>query len=70
MHVYLSTSPTGDVFSPVGLKDRAAGDHGFLPSFVWEGITFGSWDDSRTIEFNVSLPKVSMVLLNLTRTIL
>jgi hypothetical protein len=60
MHVYFSTSPTGDVFSPVGLKDRVSGEGDLLPSFVWDNISFGVWDDSRVADFNVSLPEASM----------
>lgn len=58
MHVHLSTSPTGDVFSGKWTsghrKDRDAG----LPSFVWNNITLGDWNEKRIVEFNVNLPEV------------
>ena len=51
MHVHLSTSPTGDVFSG---RSKAAG----LPSLVWQNITFGDWNERRVAEFEVKLPEV------------
>ncbi|EPQ59002.1 cleft lip and palate transmembrane 1 [Gloeophyllum trabeum ATCC 11539] len=57
MHVYLSTSPTGDVFSSKWTSGyRADRDEG-LPNFVWENITFGDWKEERKVEFEVNLPK-------------
>lgn len=53
MHVYLTTSPTGDVFSNIK-EDRG------LPSFVWGNLTFGSWDENRVVDFMVDLPYVSV----------
>ena len=62
MHVHLSTSPTGDVFSKqwagAWREDRDAA----LPSFVWDNITFGDWADSRTVDFLVDLPKVRKLI--------
>ena len=61
MHVHLSTSPTGDVFAGKRAasvrKDRDAG----LPSFVWQNITFGDWNERRVEEFEVKLPEVGDV---------
>ncbi|KAL6305894.1 cleft lip and palate transmembrane 1 [Sparassis latifolia] len=51
MHVHLSTSPTGNVFSP-RWKDQDGG----LPSFVWANITYGDWKESRTAEYEIDLP--------------
>ncbi|CAK5275314.1 unnamed protein product [Mycena citricolor] len=57
MHVHLSTSPSGDVFSSRWTsgyrKDRDEG----LPSFVWNNISFGNWSESRTAEFDVTFPE-------------
>lgn len=60
MHVYLSTTPNGDVWSrkwtsPVR-GDRDAG----LPHFVWDRITYGNWSETRSIDVNVTFPQVSM----------
>jgi hypothetical protein len=51
LHVYLTTS---DVPSA---RESNEG----LPSFVWEGIKFGDWKESRVIDFNVPIPKASVV---------
>ncbi|KAI0346771.1 cleft lip and palate associated transmembrane protein [Trametopsis cervina] len=48
MHVYLSASNYIDAFA----KKEDDG----LPHFVWENITYGNWDDTRTVEFDVKLP--------------
>ena len=50
MYVYLSTSPTGNVFSP------NSNEH--LPHFVWDNIKYGDWNEKRTIDLDVNLPKV------------
>ena len=50
MHVYLTTNPHGNVFGGPELNT--------LPHFVWKNITFGDWSDSRTVEYEVKLPKV------------
>ncbi|KAI0700790.1 cleft lip and palate transmembrane protein 1-domain-containing protein [Cytidiella melzeri] len=50
MHVYLSTSSFIDAFA------KKEGDE--LPHFVWENITFGDWDESRTVDLDVKLPNV------------
>ncbi|KAH9948341.1 cleft lip and palate associated transmembrane protein [Amylocystis lapponica] len=52
MHVYLSTSSTGDVFSP---SSKTGDSH--LPNFVWENITFGDWNDIRTVDYMIDLPE-------------
>jgi hypothetical protein len=58
MHIHLSTSPTGDVFwSKWARKDKISGNQ--LPSVVWENITYGDWKETRTVEFNVTIPEVS-----------
>ena len=48
MHVYLSTDPEGDVF----------GHNNLLPSFVWNDITFGDWNEARVIDLDVNFPQV------------
>ncbi|KAK7470267.1 hypothetical protein VKT23_001700 [Stygiomarasmius scandens] len=57
MHVFLSTTPHGDVFSKQWTsgyrKDRDEG----LPNFVWENITYGNYKDSRVEEFNIVFPE-------------
>jgi hypothetical protein len=57
MHVYLSTSPNGDVFSRQWTsgyrKDRDAG----LPNFVWQNITYGDYTDSRVVEYDIAFPE-------------
>lgn len=61
MHVYLNTNPKGDVFSRKWTSGyRKNGDED-LPHFVWENITFGDWKESRTAEYDVKLPPVSLV---------
>lgn len=54
MHVYLSTSPNGDV-------DRKDNDES-LPHFVWENITYGDYNDHRVLNFEVKFPDVSVRL--------
>ena len=51
MHVYLSTLQDGQYFP--GKLDEG------LPSFVWDKIKFGSWDEKRSIDLDVPLPVVS-----------
>ncbi|KAJ7126473.1 cleft lip and palate associated transmembrane protein [Mycena crocata] len=55
MHVHISTSPKGDVFSSQWTgKDHDEG----LPSFVWENITFGDYSDTaRVVEYNIDFPQ-------------
>lgn len=52
VHVHLSTDPTGNIFAK-------SEENAKLPHFVWENITFGDWNEARTIEYNVDLPEVS-----------
>ncbi|KAJ4479138.1 cleft lip and palate associated transmembrane protein [Lentinula aciculospora] len=57
MHVYLSTSPNGDVFSRQWTsgyrKDRDEG----LPNFVWKNITYGDYAESRVVEYDIVFPE-------------
>jgi hypothetical protein len=62
MHVHLSTSPLGDVFSKKWTSGYRKDPDAGLPSFVWENITFGDWSDSRVIDYEVSLPEASAIL--------
>ncbi|ETW84014.1 hypothetical protein HETIRDRAFT_433003 [Heterobasidion irregulare TC 32-1] len=50
VHVHLSTDPTGNIFAK-------SEENAKLPHFVWENITFGDWNEARTIEYNVDLPE-------------
>ena len=59
MHVYLSTSPTGDVFSNQWTSGYRENQDADLPYFVWDNITFGDWSEARTVEYDVNLPPVS-----------
>ena len=63
MHVYLSTSPTGDVFSSKWTSGYRENQDADLPHFVWDNITFGDWSDIRTVDYDVNLPPVSKSLL-------
>lgn len=49
MHVYLTTSPRPDL---ANLKE------GGLPHFVWDGLTYGDYKDTRSVEYNVDFPEV------------
>lgn len=62
MHVHLTTSPTGDVFSNKWTSAYRQDANAGLPSLVWENITFGDWNEKRVAEFTVNLPKVRNVL--------
>ncbi|KAF8165660.1 cleft lip and palate associated transmembrane protein [Crassisporium funariophilum] len=57
MHVYLSTSPNGDVFSKWTSAYRKNRDEE-LPQFVWKNITYGDYNDARVVDFNVKFPDV------------
>ena len=58
MHVHLSTSATGDVFSAQWTSAwRKDADEG-LPNFKWENITYGDWQETRVKDLNVTLPEV------------
>jgi hypothetical protein len=52
MHVYLSTLPEDKIFAQGALRDD-------LPSFVWNDITFGDWNEARMADVEVKIPKVS-----------
>jgi len=57
MHVHLSTSPVGDVFNTWTASYRESPDKN-LPSFVWENITFGDWNELRQVDLDVKIPPV------------
>lgn len=57
MHVHLSTSPDGDVFSPQWTSGWREDRDKELPSFVWENIMYGDWNDARTVNLEVKLPE-------------
>ncbi|OSC98983.1 cleft lip and palate transmembrane 1 [Trametes coccinea BRFM310] len=56
MHVHLSTSPTGDVFSGKWTSGYRNDQDADLPSLVWNNITFGDWNEKRVADFTVNLP--------------
>ncbi|KAK2465943.1 hypothetical protein APHAL10511_001584 [Amanita phalloides] len=56
LHVYLSTSPNGNVFTQWTNGWRKNQDDG-LPHFVWDNITFGDFNDHRVAEFEVNFPE-------------
>ena len=58
MHVHLSTSPNGDVFSRQWTSGWREDQDKNLPSFVWSNITFGDWNDHRTEDLDITLPEV------------
>jgi len=62
MHVYLSTSPNGDVFSQQWTSGGREDHDKDLPHFVWENLTFGNWKDSRIVELDVKFPWVRILL--------
>ena len=60
MHVFLSTSSNGDVFTQWTNGWRKNQDEG-LPQFVWENIVFGDYNDHRIAEFEVKFPEVRLL---------
>lgn len=62
MHVFLSTSPSGDVFSGEWTSGWRENQDKDLPKFVWKNLTFGSYKDSRVVDLDVKFPEVSMTL--------
>ena len=62
MHVYLSTSPNGDVFTEWTSTYRNNRDEG-LPQFVWKNITYGNYADNRVINFDIDFPDARCSLL-------
>ena len=62
MHVHLSTSPTGDVFSGKWHAGYRKNQDAELPSFVWQNITLGDWNERRVADFEVKLPEVRFSL--------
>ena len=61
MYVYLSTSPTGDIFSRIWTKGWRSSDDTDLPRFSWENITFGDWNEKRVADLDISLPQVRII---------
>ena len=57
MYIYLTS--TGDIFPMNQVKKKEEG----LPSVLWENITFGDWNEVRSVQFNVTMPLVSGVVL-------
>jgi hypothetical protein len=62
MHVFLSTSPNGDVFSSQWTSGWRENQDKDLPKFVWQNLTFGNFKESRVVDLNVKFPEVSNTL--------
>ena len=60
MHVFLSTSSNGDVFTQWTNGWRKNQDED-LPQFIWENIVFGDYKDHRVAEFEVKFPEVRLL---------
>ncbi|KAJ6616203.1 cleft lip and palate associated transmembrane protein [Mycena sp. CBHHK59/15] len=56
MHVHLSTSPNGDVFSSKWTSGYRKDQDEGLPSFFWKNLTFGDYNDARVVEYNINFP--------------
>lgn len=63
MHVYLSTSPNGDVFSRKWTSGWRADHDAELPNFVWENIVWGNYSDHRFAEYEIKFPEVCFIAL-------
>jgi hypothetical protein len=57
MHVFLSTSPNGNVLTEWASTYRKSRDEN-LPQFVWKNITYGDYTETRVINFDVNFPDV------------
>jgi hypothetical protein len=57
MHVYLSTSPNGDVFSQQWTSAYRPNEDQNLPNFVWNDIVFGDWKQQYTTDLLVEIPE-------------
>jgi hypothetical protein len=62
VHVYFSTSPTGDVFGVANRKNWGQAeldtDAGVFPHWTWNDIPFGDWNEERRKDVNVEIPWV------------
>ncbi|KAF8214057.1 cleft lip and palate transmembrane protein 1-domain-containing protein [Mycena galopus ATCC 62051] len=56
MHVFLSTSPIGDVFSSKWTSSYRKDEDEGLPNFVWKNLTFGDYNDARVVEYDIKFP--------------
>ncbi|KAJ7246568.1 cleft lip and palate associated transmembrane protein [Mycena haematopus] len=56
MHVFLSTSPIGDVFSSKWTSGYRKDQDEGLPNFVWKNLTFGDYSEARVVEYNINFP--------------
>jgi len=65
MHVYFSTSPTGDVFGVASRKNWGQAeldtDAGVFPHWTWTDIRFGDWTEERRKDVNIKIPWVRTV---------
>ncbi|KAF7352379.1 Cleft lip and palate associated transmembrane protein [Mycena venus] len=57
MHVFLSTSPIGDVFSSKWTSGYRKDQDEGLPNFIWKNLTFGDYNEARVVEYNINFPK-------------
>jgi hypothetical protein len=53
MHVQLTAEPNEL------MRNAPIDKGGRLPSFSWENIVFGDWNEEKHIDLNVEIPKVS-----------
>jgi hypothetical protein len=54
MHVQLTAEPNELMRNaPIDMGGR-------LPSFSWENIVFGDWNEERNIDLDVEIPEVSL----------
>ena len=65
MHVYFSTSPTGDVFGVANRKNWGQAEldpnAGVFPHWTWTDIQFGDWKEERREDVNIEIPWVGTV---------
>jgi len=61
MHVFFSTSPTGDVFGVAKRKNWGQAeltDSSVFPHWTWSDIQFGDWKEERRKDVNIEIPMV------------
>jgi hypothetical protein len=61
MHVFFSTSPSGDVFGVAKRKNWGQAeltDSSVFPHWTWNDIQFGDWNEQRRKDVNIEIPMV------------
>ncbi|KIM31321.1 hypothetical protein M408DRAFT_320336 [Serendipita vermifera MAFF 305830] len=60
MHVFFSTSPTGDVFGVTKRKNWGQAElppsESVFPHWSWDNIPFGDWNEERRMDVNIEIP--------------